>query len=271
MSKGLIPDFTLNDSITEEQRAYFSENGVIIFRKFWTKETVENALKEISIIETCWLKENRQKVNGIPLKFGKDVDGEKMIQRLCFLSLHSEFLHRQMQDPRFQLLTSLLAPYSGRLAENEKDGLVLNHYVRTEGSSFTQMGWHTDSPRDLFLGHKIMPMLNVGIHLDECPYESGGLRVLPGTHKQGIMKLLFSKKYFIDNNPDPKEIGFDMHAGDLSVHDGRIWHRAQQSPYLGEKSRRRVFYIPVITGKIITKSENSKTPFYHRLASRIQN
>lgn len=72
------------------------------------------------------------------------------------------------------------------------------------------MGWHTDSPRDLFMGQKIMPMLNVGIHLDTCMFENGGLRVLPGTHKQGMFKLLFGKKYFIDNNDDPREVGFDI-------------------------------------------------------------
>jgi len=78
----------------------------------------------------------------------------------------------------------------------KKDGLVINNYINTPHSSFTQMGWHTDSPRDLFLGQKIMPMLNVGIHLDTCLFENGGLRVIPGTHKQNTFKLLFAKKIF---------------------------------------------------------------------------
>ena len=40
----------------------------------------------------------------------------------------------------------------------EKDGLVINHYVNVDGSKFTRMGWHTDSVRDLFLGQRrIMP------------------------------------------------------------------------------------------------------------------
>jgi len=190
---------------------------------------------------------------------------------LCFLSNYSATFHEFLKDQRLVSLLELLAPYEGRIAENEKDGLILNHYVRTPESKFSQMGWHTDSPRDLFLGQKIMPMLNVGIHLDPCPFESGGLRVLPGTHTQGVLRLLFKKKYFIDNNPDAREIGFDINPGDLTVHDGRIWHRAQQSPFVGEASRRRVMYVPIITGKYMPKDENSKTPFYHRLASKVQN
>jgi phytanoyl-CoA hydroxylase len=30
-------------------------------------------------------------------------------------------------------------------------------------------------------------------------------------------------------------------------------------------------YIPIITGKYMPKDEHSKTPFYHRLAGKVQN
>jgi ectoine hydroxylase-related dioxygenase (phytanoyl-CoA dioxygenase family) len=271
MKKFECPDFVLGDKLTEEQLSFFDKYGVIIFKNFLKPETIQLFIQEINRIEKKWLDEGVEKVNGIPLKFGKDQNGHTMIQRMCFLSLHSQLLHEFLQDPRIRALIGLLFPYEGRIGENEKDGLILNHYVRTPESAFTQMGWHTDSPRDLFLGQKIMPMLNVGIHLDNTPFENGGLRVLPGTHKQNILKLLFGKKYFIDNNPDRREIGFDVNAGDLTVHDGRIWHRAQQSPLLGEASRRRVLYLPIITGKYMPKHAKSKTPFYHRFASKVQN
>ncbi|MFX8569801.1 hypothetical protein ABTM09_20125, partial [Acinetobacter baumannii] len=90
------------------------------------------------------------------------------IQRFCFLNQFSPMLNELLNDIRLEALTELVAPYEGRVAHNEKDGLVLNNYVNMPNSTFTQMGWHTDSPRDLFLGQKIMPMLNVGIHLDTC-------------------------------------------------------------------------------------------------------
>ena len=270
MRKLICPNFTLQKNLTEEQFQFFDKHGVIIFRDFVSIDAVNLFISETNRIEREWLAEGKGKINGIPLKFGKNEYGDKMIQRMCFLSQHSEILHDLLQDPRMNTLLQLLYPYEGRIGENEKDGLVLNHYIKHKDSAFTKMGWHTDSPRDLFLGQKIMPMLNVGIHLNDCPLENGGLRVLPGTHKQGIFKLLFGKKYFIDNKPDEKEFGFDIKAGDLTVHDGRIWHRAQESPHFGEESRRRVMYVPIITGKVMTKHEKSKTPFYHKLASRVQ-
>ena len=264
-------NYELGNKLTQEQLEFFDEHGVIIFRNFITPEKIQLYLSELIRIEKEWLTEGRDKVNGIPLKFGKDMEGNKTIQRFCFTSLYSDVLHHILEDERLQALYAFLAPYEGRIGENEKDGLVANNYLNTPNSSFTQMGWHTDSPRDLFLGQKIMPMLNVGIHLDTCLFENGGLRVIPGTHKQSVVKLLFGKKYFIDNNDDSKEIGFDINAGDLTVHDGRTWHRVKQSPLFGEESRRRVMYIPIITGKYKPKDDNSKTPFYHKLAKKVIN
>lgn len=261
--------FELGDTVTAEQLNFFDQHGVIVFRNFISREKVAVYINELKRLEALWLEEKRDKVNGIPLKFGKDEQGNKTIQRLCFSSLYSEALHHLLEEPRLKSLMAFLSPYEGRIAENEKDGLVINNYINTPNSTFTQMGWHTDSPRDLFLGQKIMPMLNVGIHLDDCPFENGGLRVIPGTHKQNMLKLLFGKKYFIDNNDDPREVGFDMHAGDLSVHDGRLWHRVKQSPKFGEESRRRVMYVPMVTGKYKPKDENSKTPFYHRFTGKV--
>ncbi|WP_299284977.1 phytanoyl-CoA dioxygenase family protein [uncultured Mucilaginibacter sp.] len=268
MIKLECPNFTLGNKLTQEQLDFFDKNGVIIFRNFITRDTVETLLTEINTLQKTWLDEGREKVNGTPLKFGKDENGQKIIQRFCFSSLHNTVLHEFLKDPRFKALPAMVAPFEGRIGEDEKDGLVINQYIKTPDSTFSQMGWHTDSPRDIFLGQRIMPMLNVGIHLDDCPAENGGLRVLTGTHKQGILKLLFAKKYFIDNNEDAQEVGFDIQAGDLTVHDGRLWHRVQQSPYTGLKSRRRVMYIPIITGKMIPKNEQSKTPFYHHFGHK---
>ncbi|HPH22646.1 MAG TPA: phytanoyl-CoA dioxygenase family protein [Chitinophagaceae bacterium] len=263
-------NYELGNSLTKEQLEFFEEHGVIIFRNFLTPDKISTYLTELKKLEATWIEEKKEKVNGIPLKYGKDVEGKLTIQRLCFSSLFSQPLHNLLEDERLMALTQFLYPYEGRIGEKEKDGLVINNYVNSPNSTFTQMGWHTDSPRDLFLGQKIMPMLNVGIHLDTCLFDNGGLRVLPGTHKQNMIKLLFGKKYFIDNSDDAKEVGFDIHAGDLTVHDGRTWHRVKQSKLVGEASRRRVMYIPIITGKFKPKTEKSKTPFYHKLSPKVR-
>jgi phytanoyl-CoA hydroxylase len=264
-------EFHFEGQLTDEQRSFFDANGFIQFKGFVDKATIASFLSEVARVQALLLEAGTEEINGIPLKFGEDVNGDRLIQRLAFTSQHSETLSTFLKSDRLKTLLALIGPYEARISESEKDGLVVNHYVNTPSSSFKQLGWHTDSPRDWFLGTRIKPMLNLGLHLDDCPFGHGGLRLIPGTHKQGLFGMLFRKPYFLGNKPDRNEIGFDIEAGDLTVHDGRLWHRVQQSSLQGEASRRRVMYIPVVTGPYQPKHSASPTPLYHRVGRLLFN
>jgi ectoine hydroxylase-related dioxygenase (phytanoyl-CoA dioxygenase family) len=260
------PIFDFTSTLTAEQIDFFEEYGFLHFRNFINPETVSLFKREMKSIEQKWVEGKVEKVNGVPLKFGIDVDGSRIVQRFAFSSQHSDVLREFLQDPRFQALYPLLGAgaINPRIGENEKDGLVINHYINLVTSTFTRMGWHTDCLRDVFYGKKIMPMLNVGVHLTDAVENNGGLRILPGTQKQNLVNLLFKKGYFYDHKPDKNEIGLKTKAGDLTIHDGRLWHRVAQSSITGEQSRRQVMYVPVICGAYAIKDENSKTLFYQR-------
>lgn len=261
---GTYPRFTLGTKLTEEQLQFFNTYGFIHFKNFVSKETVAEMLKESQRVQDEWIKEGRKMVNGVPIKFGTDVDGKRIVQRFAFLNHFASIFETFLKDPRLEALFEFIGAPDSRIGINEKDGLVFNHYVNTENSNFSQLGWHTDALRDIFYGNKIMPMLNVGLHLDQSSPENGGLRILPGTHNKGITTLLFRKVYYLNNKADKKEIGLSVEPGDLTVHDGRIWHRVAQSPFVGEKSRRRVMYIPIISGKYQPRDESSKPLLYQR-------
>jgi phytanoyl-CoA hydroxylase len=110
-------------------------------------------------------------------------------------------------------------------------------------------------------------MLNIGVYLDDSSSINGGLRILPGTHTQKLFNLFFKKAYFMNTRADKNEALVIARAGDLVVHHGHLWHRVGSSPYIGEKSRRRIMYTPVVCGKSIRKNGGSKTPLYHKLRS----
>lgn len=253
----------LSKGVTPELKASFEKNGFLHFRNFLDMHAVEAMREAMAKISDQWVQQDLKVLNGTPIKYGNDVDGRRIVQRFCFASQYHPVLEEMVRDPRLKTLLSL-GGSGARFATHEKDGLVINHYVNSSESNFTQMGWHTDSVRDLFLGKKMNPMLNVGIHLDDQDPINGGLRILPGTHKQSKSGILFHKVQFLDNRPDPREVAFDIKAGDLTVHDGRAWHRVQRSSLIGEASRRRVMYIPIIEGEYQPKTADSKTPFYHR-------
>ncbi len=269
MSKSEYPKFSLGESLTEEQITFFDRNGFIHFSAVASADEVKSIINSTEDIQNKWIKNGVKKINGVPIKFGHDENGQEIVHRFPFTSQYSEPVHNFVLSKRVQALQVLL-PQGSRIAENEKDGVIVNHYVNTSNSNFRQMGWHTDSMRDIFYGKKIMPMLNVGLYLDDSSSDKGGLRIIPGTHKQNLFSMLFKKAYFMNNEEDKKEVLVDAKAGDMVVHDGRIWHRVAMSPHLGAASRRRVMYIPVILGKYMPKSEESTTPFYHHFQKLVK-
>lgn len=262
------PRFELGAALTTEQQAFFEEHGFLHFKRFIDAATVAELVAASQEVERDWLARGVEQVNGIPIKYGRDVDGRPIVQRFAFANQYHPRLAAFLQDPRFAVLFPLIGLPDARMGADEKDGLVLNHYVHSAGSGHSRLGWHTDGLRDLFLGKRqLHPMLNVGVHLNDLGPEHGGLRLIPGTHKQGVLKMVFGKRYFLDHAPDRREVAVIPEAGDLTVHDGRLWHRVQQSSVSGEASRRRVFYVPVVAGAYEPKSAASPTPFYHRLAN----
>lgn len=261
--------FKLGNQITAEQKEFFNQNGFIHFKNFIKQETVHDIIQASVQVQQEWIEKHIVKVNGIPIKYGRDLDGSAIVQRFAFINQHHALFSELTHDPRFNVLLNLIGP-SARLGTEEKDGMVLNHYVNGTDSKFTQMGWHTDGLRDIFQGQKLNPMLNVGIHLSNVKPENGGLRVLAGTHKQSLYSMLFRKKYFLDNKADHNEIAIVPEAGDLTIHDGRLWHRVAQSSIIGESSRRRVIYLPIIAGKYEPKNEKSPTAFYQRFAALVK-
>jgi phytanoyl-CoA hydroxylase len=262
--------FKFEGQLNQEQINFFQKHGFIHFEKFASLETVNEIIQSTERVQQNWIKDNVQKINGIPIKYGKDENGNTIVQRFAFTNQYSGAVQRFASNASLEAL-KVLMPTGARLGLNEKDGVVFNHYVNTDGSNFSHMGWHTDSARDIFYGAKVAPMLNIGFYLDDSTAEKGGLRVLPGTHKQNLWNLLFKKKYYINTKEDKNEVLVEAKAGDLVIHDGRIWHRVAPSPVTGAASRRRVMYIPMLVGKQEVKHAESKTPLYLHLLPLIGN
>lgn len=256
--------FTLGAEITPLQRAFFDRHGFIVFAQVATQAEVDALDGEIRTIQDAWLAEGRKKVFGIPLFVGKDHEGAPFIQRFAFASVFSDVIRDFVLDARFEPVRKLVGE-NARVGHREKDGVVINRNLNVPGTQYKALGWHTDGLRDVFYLRPIRPQLNVGFHFDRCTAASGGLRIIPGTHTQGFVKTVTHKPYFIDNTPDPNEVAVETEPGDLTVHDGRAWHRVEPSPIVGPESLRRTMYVPYLTDAYQPKSEDSKTPLYHYL------
>jgi len=261
--------FTLGAEITAEQHAFLDQYGFLVFKGVASQLEVDTIMSEADRIGKQWLAAGRKQVNGIPLFVGRGIDGEPFVQRLAFSSTFSEYIRNFVRDDRFAPIRTLIGDNT-RVGDREKDGVVINRYVKVPGSVYPRLGWHTDGLRDLFYGRMPKQMLNVGLHFDKICLEDGGLRLIPGTHTQGFRDMCFRKRYFVDHRPDPTEFAVETEPGDLTIHDGRLWHRVQESPHTGERSLRRSMYVPYLTDPYEPKHEGSKTPFYHHLGSAMR-
>src|SRR5882762_1217494 len=116
------PLFKLAERLTQDQKDFFEKYGFVHFKSF--------------------------------------IDRKRIVQRFAFANHFSPVLKDLLGDPRLKALFELIGSDDCRIGENEKDGLVFNHYVNTKESNYSQLGWHTEALREIFYGNKIMPMLN---------------------------------------------------------------------------------------------------------------
>jgi phytanoyl-CoA hydroxylase len=255
--------FQLGPEITPEQRAFFDQHGYLHFSGVASRAELDALIGELDRIEAEWTQAGRRWVNGIPLFIGR-IAGRPFIHRFTFTSMFSDIFKRFVLDPRFEPIRRMVGEQA-RVGHDEKDGVVVNRYVHAPGSVYHKLGWHTDGLRDLFYGRMPQQMFNVGLHFDRVSAADGGLRLIPGTHRQGFWAMALSKPYFFYHRADPAEITVETEPGDLTVHDGRLWHRVGLSNKTGMASLRRSMYVPYQTGPHEPKHEGSPTPFYHHI------
>ena len=169
--------FTLGKEITDVQQAFLDRNGYLIFDQVVKASEVKRMNEEVDAIVEQWISEGRKEVFGIPIFEGQGLDGKPMLQRVPFTSCFSDYIHDFVRDPRFEPIRTLVDA-DARVGDKEKDGFVCNTYINVPGSVYPRLGWHTDGLRDLAYLKMPKQMLNVGLHLTDCPEENGGLRVI---------------------------------------------------------------------------------------------
>ena len=79
------PTFTLSEKLTPEQLDFFNTNGFIHFKNFIKPETVSSIIDASKQVEQKWIQEDIKKINGVPIKYGKDLDGSAIVLSLIHI------------------------------------------------------------------------------------------------------------------------------------------------------------------------------------------
>ena len=253
-----IPEFRLDDRLTTEHLDYFDAYGFIRLRGFAPRAQALALYAAFDALTNDLVARRETHVNGVPLLRGRRSDGSLFFGRIPYVSLHRPEFRDFLRDARLQAIIEQLAP-GGRLAETERDGLVVSRYRNDPGSSLPCLGWHTDSLREIAYGKVPRRYINIGFSLSDSPTRVGGLRVLPFTHRQPVLSMLTRKMNFFDVDADPDEVAITTEAGDLTIHDSRIWHRAATAEVTGDDSERCVAYMPVMQGPTRSKTDSARS------------
>src|SRR4051812_33665865 len=94
--------FKLEGELTNEQIDFFNKHGFIHFDQYASKETVRQVIRSTEAVQANWISNNVQKVNGIPIKYGVDEYGNKIVQRFAFTNQHSEAVNEFASHPNLQ-------------------------------------------------------------------------------------------------------------------------------------------------------------------------
>jgi len=258
--------FIFNKKNTADYRNYLNKEGFIHFKGFFDNSETELISTQFKAIYELVSENSIERVLGIPVVYSNN--SKRYPVRVPFCNhLIDDFLKLENFD-WMKTIHNLMDKSQLRYATSENLGMVCTHY-RIGSGEMSKQGWHTDSMRSWYFTTRKDAFYNVGIHLDKVSLEQGGLRVLAGSHNKSLFYRMFKHGYYFDNSEDKNEIAIETEPGDLTIHNGRIWHRVASIENNQADNERRVIYMNLISGKINERNDDSPPPLYMALLPKL--
>jgi ectoine hydroxylase-related dioxygenase (phytanoyl-CoA dioxygenase family) len=202
--------------LTPEQIEFYRENGYILVKGLLTQAEAVNLRRE-----THDLAERLSRHGSIDATWGSAREAVAEAAKTQIFHCHdvqfqSAAFSRLIVDPR---LTDVAAQIIG------SENVQLHHtkmFIKPpeKGSPFPM---HQDAP---YFPHDKHSMIAAIIHFDDAPLEKGCVRVVPGSHKLGILEhsgegghhLPFEKYPIEEATPCPAEAGDALFFSYLTIH-----------------------------------------------------
>src|SRR6266849_7488576 len=220
-------------SLTPEQITFFQENGYLILGKLFMEEELETLHRRAEWIasgDATHVPEQYRQVE--PLVAQGELAAEEYVlslRKLSHLAWYDDPMLAHARDPR---ITDRIAALLGPDLKLYQDQLFMK--PPRVGS---RQKYHQDQP----LGFHIDPpelMVTCWLALDDATLANGCLRVLPGTHRNGVLPGEVIQEYErrAEEGGLPEEVPLVLKAGECSLHHGHLLHCS--TPNLSGKRRR---------------------------------
>lgn len=248
--------FRFNPSHLKAYKAFLKANGFIHFKGFFDSERMLEVSHQFTQAFESAEKGLKNRAKTPYLVTGQESNNE--VQRIPFLTTHAPFFHTFILEEVMSAIRPLgFEKY--RVGFDERNGVVATKF-NNKKDGWSKIGWHTDIGNSLYYVQHREHYFNVGLHLDQSDETNGCLHVLPGTQRQSAFMLYTKKAAFLDNRKDPHESSIETEPGDLTIHDGRLWHRV--SPVT---KQRRVLYFNLLKGKKLEAKTADSSPTYMKI------
>ena len=206
--------------LTPEQRAFYDENGYVVVRGLLTRDEAAYYRQETHDLATR-LAEVTGRQSNATWGSAKDIAGGAPTQLLhCHdVQFQSAAFSRLLVDERLAgAASSIIGP-----------NVQLHHskmFIKPpeKGSPFPM---HQDAP---FFPHDNHSMIAAIIHFDDAPLEKGCVRVVPGSHKLGMLEHISEGAYHLDPaqypvedaTPIPAQAGDVLFFSYLTIHGSGV-------------------------------------------------
>ena len=189
--------------LTEEQKHFYTDNGYVVVRGLLTPE--EAALYRQ---ETHDLAERLSALRNINSTWGSAntvTDKPTALLHCHDVQFQSAAFSRLLVDER---LTSAAADIIGPNVQLHHTKMFIK--PPEKGSPFPM---HQDAP---FFPHDRHSMIAVILHFDDAPLEKGCVRVVPGSHKLGLLPHIAEGSYHLspEEYPVSEAVPVEAKAGD---------------------------------------------------------
>jgi ectoine hydroxylase-related dioxygenase (phytanoyl-CoA dioxygenase family) len=223
----------MSEHLTPEQVAFFEENGYLILPRLFSDEELEALRRRAEWIasgEAPHIPAEYRQVEPRIAQGEQSADSYVLsLRKLSHMAWYDEVMLAHARDPRVtDKVVSLLGPdiklYQDQLFMKPPRVGSRQRYHQDQ-----PLGFHIDPPE---------PMVTCWLALDDATLENGCLRVLPGTHRRGVLSedaLAEIERRAVAGDL-PEEVPLAMRAGQCSLHHGHLLHSS--FPNLSDQRRR---------------------------------
>ncbi|MFD5429138.1 phytanoyl-CoA dioxygenase family protein [Streptomyces sp. NPDC127084] len=236
--------YRFSGEVTAQQKAFYEENGFVIYEGFLSAEDVAQISVEANTYQEM-IRDGEIPAERIDkaIPVARDENGQiAYYHRLNYFTKQSATAAKLAGSSAMHAVRTGLGSDQHRLLEDSLNGVVWQLKTGESRSGYSRIRWHGDFPP----GHELSPAFTAGIYLNDSNRFNGCLAVIPGSHRNPVGPVA----------PEPFYV--EVKAGDLVCHHEWIYHGSEAMPRRDDRRATLYFYYCAGRGAVGKDSDSAR-------------